>query len=77
MLVYPSTLKKESLVIDNFALKRDLNAANQMSLDDQTKAVTIAAKLLNEDDYILKLLLRYLLSHPCVWSGVGQGQEQV
>ena len=56
MLVYPSTLKKESLVIDNFELKRDLNAANQMSLDDQTKAVTIAAKLLNEADYIPKLL---------------------
>ena len=49
VLVYPSTLKIESLVIDNFELKRDLNAANQMSLDDETKAVTIAAKLLNEE----------------------------
>ena len=29
VLVYPSTLKVESLVIDNVELKRDLNAANQ------------------------------------------------
>lgn len=47
VLVYPSTLKIESLVIDNFELKRNLNVANQMSLDDETKPVTIAAKLLN------------------------------
>ena len=54
--MHNSNSKIESLVIDNFELKRDLNAANQMSLDDQTKAVTIAAKLLNEADYIPKLL---------------------
>ena len=29
VLVYPSTSKIESLVIDNFELKRGLNAANQ------------------------------------------------
>ena len=29
VLVYPFTSKIESLVIDNFELKRDLNSANQ------------------------------------------------
>ena len=46
MLVYPCTLKIESVVIDNFELKRDLHAANKIPLGDETKAATI--RLINK-----------------------------
>ena len=48
VLVYPSNLKIESLVIDNFELQSDLNRANQTSLGGDSKTVMNAAKVLSE-----------------------------
>ena len=48
VLVYPSNLKIESLVIDNFKLQSDLNRVNQTSLSGDSKTVMNAAKVLNE-----------------------------
>ena len=48
VLVYPSNLKIESLVIDNFELQSDLNRVNQTSLSGDSKTVMNAAKVLNE-----------------------------
>ena len=39
MLVYPPSLKIESLMIDNFELQSDLNRANQTSLGGNPKTV--------------------------------------
>ena len=48
MLVYPSSLKTESLMIDNFELQSDLNRAIQTSLGGVSKTVMNAEKVLNE-----------------------------
>ena len=48
VLIYPLTFKIESLMIKNFELKSYLNAANQTTLDDETKAIINIAKLPNE-----------------------------
>ena len=50
VLVYPSHLKIESLMIDidNFELQSDLNRAYQTSLGGDSKTVMNAAKVLNE-----------------------------
>ena len=48
MLVYATSLKIESLMIDNLVLQSDLNRANQTSLGDDSKTVMNAAKVLNE-----------------------------
>ena len=48
VLVYPSNLKMESLMIDNFELQSDLNRANQTSLGGDPKTVINAEKVLNE-----------------------------
>ena len=48
VLVYPSNLKMESLMIDNFELQSDLNRANQTSLGGDSKTVMNAAKVLDE-----------------------------
>ena len=50
VLVYPSNLKIESLMIDidNFELQSDLNRAYQLSLGGDSKTVMNAAKVLNE-----------------------------
>ena len=46
VLVYPSTLKLKTVVVENFELKRD--AANQTSLDKDSETVINVAKILNE-----------------------------
>jgi hypothetical protein len=46
VLMYPSTLKLETVVVENFELKSDV--ANQTSLDENSKTVINAAKILNE-----------------------------
>ena len=43
MLVYADTL-----IVDNFEFRRNLNAANQILWTDETKAVLNVAKRLNE-----------------------------
>ncbi|CAB4007602.1 Hypothetical predicted protein [Paramuricea clavata] len=46
VLMYLSTLKLETVVVENFELKSDV--ANQTSLDENSKTVINAAKILNE-----------------------------
>ncbi|CAB3994854.1 Hypothetical predicted protein [Paramuricea clavata] len=46
VLMYPSTLKLETVVVENFELKSEV--ANQTSLDENSKTVINAAKILNE-----------------------------
>ena len=48
VLVYATSLKIESLMIDNLVLQSDLNRANQTSFGDDSKTVMNAAKVLNE-----------------------------
>ena len=48
VLVYPSNLKMESLMIDNFELQSNLKRANQTSLGGDPKTVMNAEKVLNE-----------------------------
>ena len=48
VLVYTTSLKIESLMIDNLVLQSDLNRANQTSFGDDSKTVMNAAKVLNE-----------------------------
>ena len=49
VLVYPITLETANLAVENYALKTELNALlNQTSLDDDTKAMINAAKILNK-----------------------------
>ena len=48
VMVYPSNLEIESLMIDNFELQSVLNRANQTSLGGDSKPVMNAEKVLNE-----------------------------